>query len=94
MRRPRPIDPSLAWDGVLEVEDVIYPRQVRLDCIEPLAPAVRLVATDVPGDITIGDGEPVVVQDGAEVLLRLLWHRATPPPRWLTRERVCCCRAP
>lgn len=75
---PRPIDPSLAWDGVLEVEEIVYPRQVRLGRIEPLARAVRLVATDVPGDITIGDGESVVVRDRAEVLLRLLWHRADP----------------
>lgn len=75
---PRPIDPSLAWDGVLEVEGVIYPRQVRLGRVQPLARAVRLVATDVPGDITIGDGEVVVVRARAEVLLRLLWHRADP----------------
>jgi uncharacterized protein (TIGR03083 family) len=75
---PRPIDPSLAWDGVLEVENVIYPRQVRLRRVEPLASALRLVATDVPGDITIGDGESVVVRERAEVLLRLLWHRSKP----------------
>lgn len=79
---PRPIDPWLAWDGVLEVTDVIYPRQVRLGRVEPMAPAVRLVATDVPGDITLGEGaeggETAVVRDRAEVLLRLLWHRADP----------------
>ena len=74
----RPIDASLAWDGVLEVRDVMYPRQVRLGRVEPLAPAVRLVATDVSGDLTIGDGEPVLVRDRAEVLLRLLWGRADP----------------
>lgn len=79
---PRPIDPWLAWDGVLEVTDVIYPRQVRLGRVEPMAPAVRLVATDVPGDITLGEGadegETVVVRASAEALLRLLWHRADP----------------
>ena len=32
---PTPIDPPLAWDGVLEVVDVVYPRQVRLDRIPP-----------------------------------------------------------
>jgi uncharacterized protein (TIGR03083 family) len=77
---PRPIDPWLAWDGVLEVEGIIYPRQVRLGRVEPLTPAVRLVATDEAGDVTLGtdggeDGA-IVVRDRAEVLLRLLWHRA------------------
>ncbi|WP_133176525.1 maleylpyruvate isomerase family mycothiol-dependent enzyme [Nocardioides currus] len=72
----RPIDPPLAWDGVLEVRDVIYPRQVRLGRVQPLARSVHLVATDVSGDAVLGDGEVVVLQGGAEVLLRLLWHRA------------------
>ena len=76
--QPRPMDPFLAWDGVLEVRDVIYPRQVRLGRVEPLSGAVRMVATDVPGDITIGEGESVMVRGRAEVLLRLLWHRADP----------------
>ena len=75
---PRPIEPLLAWDGVLEVEGVLYPRQVRLGRVEPLARSLRLVATDTPGDISIGNGEAVVVRERAEVLLRLLWHRADP----------------
>jgi uncharacterized protein (TIGR03083 family) len=74
--RPTPYDPALAWDGVLEVAEVLYPRQVRLGRVDPLAAAVRLVATDVPGDVTIGSGTEVEVRDRAEVLLRLLWHRA------------------
>ncbi|KRE96338.1 hypothetical protein ASG76_04770 [Nocardioides sp. Soil774] len=74
--QPRPIDPWLAWDGVLEVVDVLHPRQVRLGRAQPPADAVRLIATDVSGDVTIGHGDPVVVRDRAEVLLRLLWHRA------------------
>jgi uncharacterized protein (TIGR03083 family) len=73
--RPTPIEPWLAWDGVVEVEEVLYPRQLRLGRIEPLARAVRLVATDVPGDLVLGDGEPIVVRGRAELLLRLLWHR-------------------
>lgn len=72
---PRPIDPWLAWDGVLEVAEVMYPRQVRLGRVEPWGPAVRLVAADVDSDLVLGEGEPVVVRDSAEVLLRLLWHR-------------------
>ncbi len=73
---PRPIDPALAWDGVLEVAEVMYPRQVRLGRIEPLPTALRLVAADVDGEVTLGGGASVVVRDRAEVLLRLLWHRA------------------
>jgi uncharacterized protein (TIGR03083 family) len=76
--RLRQVDPWLAWDGVLEVRDVIYPRQLRLGRVEPLSTGIRLVATDVPGDVTIGEGEPVAVRASAEVLLRLLWHRADP----------------
>ena len=77
----RPMDPSLAWDGVLEVRDVIYPRQVRLRRVQPLSRAVRVVGTDVSDDAVIGrdgDGEPIVLRDTAETLLRLLWHRADP----------------
>ena len=80
--RPRPMDPSLAWDGVLEVRDVIYPRQVRLGRVQALSRAIRVVGTDVPGDAVIGDGdgdgEFIVLRDKAETLLRLLWHRAEP----------------
>lgn len=75
---PTPYDPWLAWDGVLEVAQVLYPRQVRLGRVDPLPAAVRLVAGDCPGDVTIGSGEPVEVRASAEVLLRLLWHRAGP----------------
>lgn len=76
--RPRPMDPWLAWDGVLEVRDVIHPRQVRLGRVEPATGAVRLLATDMDGEATIGEGEPVEVRGSAELLLRLLWHRADP----------------
>lgn len=74
--RPTPYDPALAWDGVVEVAHVLYPRQVRLGRVDPLPAAVRLVATDVRADVTIGSGRQVEVRDRAEVLLRLLWHRA------------------
>ena len=75
LRQPRPIDPSLAWNGVLEVRDVIYPRQVRLGRVQPLSRSVHMVATDVCGDAVFGDGESIVLEGEAEVLLRLLWHR-------------------
>ena len=86
---PRAWEPWLAWDGVLEVVRILHPRQVRLGRTPPPSDAVRLVATDVPGDLLLGEGvlgegvlgkgvegDPVVVRDRAEVLLRLLWHRA------------------
>jgi len=75
---PGPIDPLLAWDGVLEVVDVVYPRQVRLGRIDPLPGQLRLQATDVPSRTSLGEGEPIEVEASAEVLLRLLWHRADP----------------
>ena len=34
----RPIEPVLAWDGVAEVVDILYPRQVRLGRTTPLRP--------------------------------------------------------
>ncbi|RYB94391.1 maleylpyruvate isomerase family mycothiol-dependent enzyme [Nocardioides oleivorans] len=72
-----PLDPDVAWDGVLEVVEVMYPRQVRLGRIAPLADQLLLVATDVDADVRLGTGRGAfVVRDRAEVLLRLLWHRA------------------
>ncbi|WP_374457063.1 maleylpyruvate isomerase family mycothiol-dependent enzyme [Nocardioides sp.] len=73
---PRPYDPALAWDGVLEVAGVMYPRQVRLGRVDAVTSALRLVPTDVAGEVTLGAGAPVEVRDTAEVLLRLIWHRA------------------
>ncbi len=75
---PSPLDTALAWDGVREVVDVLYPRQVRLGRTDPLAGHLHLVATDGPWQVGLGDGEPVEVRASAEVLLRLLWHRADP----------------
>jgi uncharacterized protein (TIGR03083 family) len=74
--RTSPFDPALAWDGVLEVADVLYPRQVRLGRVDALPAAVRLLATDVAGEVAIGSGTELEVRASAEVLLRLLWHRA------------------
>lgn len=87
--RPTPYDPGLAWDGVLEVVDVMYPRQVRLGRIDQLPTPVDLVADDVvvdgvPARTRLGgragsavDPVAVEVRALAEVLLRLLWHRAS-----------------
>lgn len=74
---PQPFDPALAWDGVLEVVEVMYPRQVRLGRTGPMPAALLLVATDVDASVRLGTGRGAhVVRDRAEVLLRLLWHRA------------------
>ena len=57
---------------------MLYPRQVRLGRVAPLDGAVRLVATDLPGSLTIGSGDAFEVRHRADVLLRLLWHRVDP----------------
>lgn len=73
----QPIEPELAWDGVAEVVDILYPRQVRLGRTTALTTAVRLTSSDLDESIVIGDGDPVDVVAPAEVLLRALWHRHT-----------------
>lgn len=73
---PRSYDAALAWDGVLEVAGVMYPRQVRLGRVDPLTSTLHLVPTDADGEVSLGSGPEVEVRDTAEVLLRLLWHRA------------------
>jgi uncharacterized protein (TIGR03083 family) len=75
---PSPLDPALAWDGVVEVVEVVYPRQVRLGRIVPLPGRLELVATDGPWRCSLGTGESLDLRASAEVLLRLLWHRADP----------------
>lgn len=73
------IQPDLAWDGVAEVAEVFYPRQLMLERIEPLAGTLRMVPTDVAAEpVAIGDGEPAVEVSGpAAHLLKLLWKRET-----------------
>jgi uncharacterized protein (TIGR03083 family) len=73
------IDPVVAWDGVLEVEETFYLRQVRLARMEPLPATLLLRATDVDADpLRLGDGAPLVeIAAPAEELLLLLWHRTT-----------------
>jgi uncharacterized protein (TIGR03083 family) len=73
----QPIEPGLAWDGVAEVVDILYSRQVRLGRTSPLATAVRLTASDLDDSIVMGEGDPVDLVAPAEVLLRTLWHRGT-----------------
>ena len=78
-----PMSAELAADGVDEVVAVLFPRQVRLERIRPLAHGMRLELTDVPGaSCTVaGDGTdpdaPVVatVSGTAYDVLHALWHR-------------------
>lgn len=73
------VDPVLAWDGVEEVSDVFYPRQVALNRVAPLPGALRLEATDLDRPaVTIGSGEPITVRLSASDTLLALWHRTVP----------------
>lgn len=73
-------DPAVAWDGVREVKDTFYLRQVKMARTEPLPGTLVLAPTDVPDaePVRIGDGDPhVTVRGAARELLLLLWHRTT-----------------
>lgn len=72
------IGADLAWDGVDEVASFFYPRQVRLQRIEPMPGTLRLVPTDVDAPpLTIGEGDPVAELTGpSSYLLLALWKRA------------------
>jgi uncharacterized protein (TIGR03083 family) len=78
---------ELATDGVREVVDDLYPRQVRLGRVEPLTEPVVFAFTDAPGEAVLGGGEPAVrVAGRAEDLLLVLWGRRTPEMVHLTVE--------
>jgi uncharacterized protein (TIGR03083 family) len=70
------IDATLAADGVDEVAQVFYPRQVALGRREPLGIAVRLRPDDAGEPVVLGEGTPVAEVSGpAEDLLLALWRR-------------------
>ncbi|WP_435743340.1 maleylpyruvate isomerase family mycothiol-dependent enzyme [Nocardioides sp. SYSU DS0663] len=75
------LEPAVAWDGVGEVAEMFYPRQVALGRTEPLPRPLRLVATDLDVEpVTIGDGEaPLELAAPAATLLLVLWHRVPCP---------------
>lgn len=80
------IDPALAWDGVQEIAEVFYPRQLRLERTAPLPAPLRLEATDVGEQLTLGGGsadgsEAGTISGTAEQVLLTLWQRvpATDP---------------
>lgn len=71
------IDPVLAFDGVAEVRDVMYPRMLRAERVEPLPQSLIFSATDVDAEpLAVGEAETAVrVHAAAEELLLLIWHR-------------------
>ncbi len=70
------IEPALARDGLTEVRDVFYPRQLRLGRVAPLARTLVLVPADVDAPpVRFGAGHSVEVRAPADTLLRLVWHR-------------------
>lgn len=73
---PGPLDAQLAWDGVAEVAEVFYPRQLRRDRLRPLPQSLVLRPSDLRGDpVVLGEGETIEVTGPAGILLLLLWHR-------------------
>lgn len=78
---PGPLDPDLAVDGLHEVVDMFFPRQVRLQRIAPLARSLRLVPDEGAPRVVAGDGTAppahaeADVAGPAEALLLLVWRR-------------------
>lgn len=83
--RPAAIPVALAVDGVAEVVEGLYPRQVRLGRIQPLDVLVEVRVPDASGTqrifrLGLGDASGGVnarVDLGAEDALLLLWKRRT-----------------
>ena len=78
---PGPIDPALALDGVHEVVDMFFPRQVRLKRIPPLARSLRLAPDEGAARTLAADGLTAPAETDAELagpaeaLVLLLWGR-------------------
>ena len=76
-------DDDLALDGIDEVVNMFFPRQVRLGRAVPLAQGVALHVSDFPEVefVLAGDGGPDEVVPAATItgtaaeLLRLVWGR-------------------
>jgi uncharacterized protein (TIGR03083 family) len=78
-----PIDAVLAADGVDEVRNLFFPRQVRLERMPALARSLAVVVAETGGRYVFsGDGTgddderaEATVTAPAEILLLALWHR-------------------
>ncbi|WP_191089685.1 maleylpyruvate isomerase family mycothiol-dependent enzyme [Nesterenkonia ebinurensis] len=75
--RSAEMDPVLAFDGVAEVAEVMYPRMLRAERVSPLPKQLVLTATDLDTvPVKIGDAErSLMVRASAAELLLLVWHR-------------------
>jgi uncharacterized protein (TIGR03083 family) len=78
------LDPILAFDGVAEVRDVMYPRMLRAERVEPLARNLVFSASDLDSEpVVMGDAEQSVhVHGPAAELLLLVWQRIPWRPRY------------
>ena len=83
---PGRFDPVLAADGVAEVVEMFFPRQVRLGRQQPLPYSLRIAITDGVMHTLAGDGLDsdasrqqcdATVSGPGEALLLLLWKRTT-----------------
>ena len=78
---PNLLDAELAADGVAEVVEIMYPRQVRLNRIAPLPYAIKIVVAGDPQTQHVlggsgSDPKPVATLTGpAPDLLLVLWGR-------------------
>lgn len=69
---------DLAADGVREVFEDLYPRQVRLGRVAPVTDSVVIRFSDAPGGARLGAGTAdVTVTATAHDVLLLLWGRHT-----------------
>lgn len=77
-RLPTAVEQELASDGIGEIVDFLYPRQVALGRTEPLAARLTLSAPDIGQQWALGehDAEKVLVEGPVSALFLWLWHRA------------------
>lgn len=70
-------DKALAFDGIAEIRDVMYPRMLRAGRVDPLPVSLAISATDLEAElVVIGEApEEAVLEGPAAELLLLLWHR-------------------
>lgn len=74
---PTQIEPTLAFDGAAEAAEVMYPRMLRAERVQPLPKSLVLTATDLDAEpVVFGDAEEVLdIRAPADELLLLVWQR-------------------
>lgn len=75
--QPMQFDPILAFDGVAEAAEVMYPRMLRAQRVQPLPKTLVLTATDLNAEpVVLGDvSETLQIHAPAAELLLLIWQR-------------------